>query len=124
MNATCPALLFSFATLGSGPGSGTLRAGCFDVAGSYGPDGDGDVDGDVDVCDDEAWASASVVSAACDTDGDAEADGAVSAGAASSLLAPQAASPTARASVSPVAVILRLSFGMIVPLKHVTVFRN
>ena len=82
------------------------------------------MDGDVDACDGDAWASASVVSAACDTDGDAAAGGAVSADAASSLLAPQAASPTARASVSPVAVILRSSFGMNVPLKHVTVFRN
>lgn len=101
-----------------------MRAGCLDVAGSYGPDGDGDVDGDVDACDGEAWASASVVSAACDTDGDAAAGGAVSADAASSLSALQAANPVTRMSVSPVAVILRLSFGMIVPLKHVTVFRN
>ena len=93
------------------------------MAGSYGPDGDGDVEGDA-VLEASGDGEALVSSAACDTDGDAEADGAVSAGAASSLLAPQAASPAARMSVSPVAVILRSSFGMIVPLKHVTVSRN
>ena len=119
MNATCPALLFSFATLGSGPGSGTLRAGCLDVAGSYGPDGDADSDGDVGDADADGVADGVAdVSATWDT------DGAVSAGAASLLLAPQAASPTARASVSPVAIVLRLRSGMNVPLKHVTASRN
>lgn len=121
MKAICPALLFSFATLGSGPGSGTLRAGCLDVAGSYGPDGDADSDGDAA---DDAGDGGAEVSVTWVTDGDVEADGAVSAGATSSLLALQAASPTARASVSPVAIVLRLRSGMNVPLKHVTASRN
>ena len=74
MKSSCPTLFFSFTTLGSGRGAGTSRAGCLDVAGSYGPDGAADSEADAT---DDAGDGVADVSTICDI------DGAVLAGAAS-----------------------------------------
>ena len=120
MNATCPALLSSFATSGKGPGTGTFCAGRFGVAGLYGPFDDGLAEGlDFEELSPVLLLDVSSFLASFSlglTDGETEV--AASTGFASSL-DPQAASPETSVSVRAVAIAVCLRFVMMAPLWHV-----